>query len=768
MKWSGSRPVPWAGWNDFVAWAASFSLRQKVLGGFLGVVILVGLGASLMGTWMARDMIMDLSKDRLSGELIIAQSVIDSKKENIGLKLRLIAAKKELVERLNSNDISGLKNFLTLVAVENDLDFLTITDENGLVIVRAFGHEQVSSDVSQDPLLQQALKGAPASGILKFRKDRFIEENPVMEQRLAPGDVQHGLVIEAAQPLIEDGATHAVIYGGSAINENNSILDHMETLIFKNQKYDGRSIGYVTIYMDEETIATSIKNQVEIITDKRFKLRVKQDELNPNRPVINEKTIQGYNYITATQALKDSTGNTVAAIQLATLVQPTLMIVNKLVASFLVVALIGALLMAAITYYLVQWISKPLDNLLRAARAVGEGDLSHKVPVLARDELGELAESFNLMIKNLAESREKLEEWGKELASKVAAQTGELEQAHEQVARVKKLASLEKMADGMAHHLAHISDPLLPLHADIDEEQADIKRILVFDQDYKVLEMTTRVLDNEGFDVVSAKTAQEALKELQEDLFDIMIAQVDNTEMSAKEFLKEIKYKQPELLVIFTAPFRSTEEAVEAVKLGAFDYLPKPFGPHQIMLMVYTALQTRARVESTKKQLAEQRAEKIFQRLPVAIALADGAHRVVYHNRAFIDLASGAGNDTVTGKSFNELFGVDPLDKSADVDESPGSRWLELGKVGRTAKLYNFKLQEEDLRVLMLLDITETIRKDKEADVFKAETLSRAQQVIHQQMRVAQEIAGLLGETTAETKAALFELIQLAGKDGES
>ncbi len=64
----------------------------------------------------------------------------------------------------------------------------------------------------------------------------------------------------------------------------------------------------------------------------------------------------------------------------------------------------------------------------------------------------------------------------------------------------------------------------------------------------------------------------------------------------------------------------------------------------------------------------------------------------------------------------------------------------------------------------MLLDVTETVMKDLQADEFKTETISKAQQVIHQQMRVAQEIAGLLGETTAETKAALFELIKLAGE----
>jgi ActR/RegA family two-component response regulator/HAMP domain-containing protein len=767
MKWTGSRPVPWAGWNDFVAWAASFSLRQKALGGFLGVAVLVGLGASLMGTWLARDMIMNLAKKRLSGELTVAESVIGNIQQTTELKMRLIAAKQELTDGLSQNDLPGLRNFLALIAAENDLDYLTFTDASGQVVARAFGVEQTSMNASSNPLVSKAIQGAPRSGILKLGLDQIIQENPKLKERISNNGAESALVIEAAQPVANGSSTIGVLYGGIALNSNNKMIKGIEGLVFKNQRYKGKPIGYATIYESVRPIASSAVDQDFKSDEPELAPNIQQRVLSASESVINEETRQGISYITATGSLKDVAGNIVGSIQLASLVEPTMMMINKMVASFLLVALIGALLMAAITYYLVQWISKPLDNLLKAARAVGQGDLSHKVPVHARDELGEVAASFNLMIKNLAESREKLEEWGLELASKVAAQTGQLQQAQEQVARVKKLASLEKMADGMAHHLAHISDPLGAPPSDPDEE-SDLKKILVFDQDEKVLEMTTRVLDNEGFDVVSARSSQEALKELQEDLFDIVIAQVDPPDISGKEFLKEIKYRQPEVLVIFTAPFKSTEDAVEAVKLGAFDYLPKPFGPHQIMLMVYTSLQTRAAVESTKKQLAEQRAEKIFQRLPVAIALADGAHRVVYHNKAFIDLASGAGIDSVTGKSFKELFGVDPLDSTADVDEGGGSRWLELDKVGRTAKLYNFKLLEEDLRVLMLLDITETIRKDKEADVFKAETLSRAQQVIHQQMRVAQEIAGLLGETTAETKAALFELIQLAGKQGES
>jgi PleD family two-component response regulator len=138
-----------------------------------------------------------------------------------------------------------------------------------------------------------------------------------------------------------------------------------------------------------------------------------------------------------------------------------------------------------------------------------------------------------------------MEAWGEQLASK-AAQTGELDQAREQVARVKKLASLEKMADGMSHIMAHISDPMLSL-AGNDDETGATNRILILDSDEKVLEVCERILDSEGFDVSLTRTVNEALEELEKQFFDVVVADIDMPEMSGKELLKEIKYRQPEV-----------------------------------------------------------------------------------------------------------------------------------------------------------------------------------------------------------------------------
>ncbi|AFM23216.1 response regulator [Desulfomonile tiedjei] len=756
-----SKRVPWKSWNDFTGWAQDFSLKKKVLGGFLGVVILVGLVTSLIGTRLARETILERARIRLFSDLATAGFILRSSQETLELKIRLVTGSDKLRDLIEKKDLKGLRERLSIIAVENDLDFLSVIDANGKLLARAFVEEGTPAKIADDALLTAAMGGKEASGLMLVSTQRLALENPTLLQKL---DSKNGMIMEAAHPLVIDSKTNAVLYGGTLLNNNNLIVDRISHRLFRGEVYNRRELGYVAIYQHDRAISSTLKTReglpvIGFIADPR----IREEVLQKGQSEITWESQMGAKYLSATEPVKDWENKIIGAIQVATLEQPITLVIDQLVATFLIVGFLGVLLMAAISYYLVQWINRPLEQMLYAARGAAEGDLSREVPVVARDEIGELAATFNLMIRNLAESRNKLEDWGKQLASKVAEQTGELNQAREQVARVKKLASLEKMADGMAHIMQHISDPLLIFPSSEDESGAT-SRILVLDTDEKVLEICQRILESEGFDVKTTRSVNEALNALEQQFFDIVVADIDMPEMGGQELLKEIKYRQPEVLVIMTASFKATEEAVETVKLGAFDYIPKPFGPHQILLMIYTALQTREMLKKTRKQHAERRAETIFQRLPVAIALADEAHRVVYHNNAFIELAAPDGHEPIQGKTFRQLFGVDPLDKD---EEDSSSRWLQLEKVGRTAKLYNFELPEEDLRVLMLLDITETVMKDQQADVFKAETISKAQQVIHQQMRVAQEIAGLLGETTAETKAALFELIKLAG-EGES
>lgn len=757
--------VPWRGWSDFIGWAQDFSLRQKVIGGFLGAVVLVGLATSLAGTRLARETIISTARNRLHSDLATAAYVLKSSQQTLDLKIRLMADSEGISSLIGKGSHKDLQNSLAVMAQENDLDFLSVTDEKGRILARAFVAEPVrNGDVSLDTFVSTALKGKKLSGLRLMPLSALEQESSALTQRLKGTDLDKGMVVESAYPLMSQDRIVGTLYGGFMLNNNNVLVDRISRLLFKEDKFEGKDAGGVTIYQGVKAISTTLRgdNGLPLVgsmaDDQVGSQVVGKGEMNTAW-----ESQAGKRYLSTSEPIRDFQGNIIGALHVATQEHPITIVIDRLMVTFLFIGMLGVLLMGGITYFLVTWINRPLDQMLNAARKAADGDLSHEVPVVARDEVGELAATFNLMIRNLAESRTKLEAWGKELASKVAAQTGELAQAREQVARIKKLASLEKMADGMAHLMAHIADPMVGLAP--GEDGSPTSRVLILDTDEKVLEVCERALEDQGLDVKLTKSAREAFEQLESRFFDVVVAAVDLPEMGGKELFKEIKYRQPEVLVIMTSPFKDTEEAIETVELGAFDYIPKPFGPHQITLMIFTALQTRHMLDTSRHEHAQQRAEVIFQRVPVAIALADEAHRVVYHNNAFLELAAEHGQENVQGKTFKELFGVDPLEFDED---GRGSKWLELQKVGRTAKLYNFTLPEEDLSVLMLLDVTETVKKGQQADVLRAETITRAQQVIHQQMRVAQEIAGLLGETTAETKVALFELIKLAGEQGEA
>ncbi|MFC1689371.1 sensor histidine kinase [Pseudomonadota bacterium] len=124
----------------------------------------------------------------------------------------------------------------------------------------------------------------------------------------------------------------------------------------------------------------------------------------------------------------------------------TIRIIGLALGFVMLAALLVSVLVGRIVY-------RPLEDLKDGSERLADGDLEHPIPVRSNDELGQLAESFNSMMRRLRKSRAELQEWGRTLEQKVEAATHELQIAQAEAARSEKLASVGLLAAGIAHEL---------------------------------------------------------------------------------------------------------------------------------------------------------------------------------------------------------------------------------------------------------------------------------------------------------------------------
>lgn len=116
-------------------------------------------------------------------------------------------------------------------------------------------------------------------------------------------------------------------------------------------------------------------------------------------------------------------------------------------------------------------------------------------------------------------------------------------------------------------------------------------KVLVVDDELSMREFLTILLEREGYDALSAANADQALKLLNDDLFDLIISDVQMPGLNGIDLLARVKAMAPDTAVLMMTAFSAAEQAVEAMKLGAYDYIAKPFKIEEIKLLIRNALE---------------------------------------------------------------------------------------------------------------------------------------------------------------------------------
>ena len=173
-------------------------------------------------------------------------------------------------------------------------------------------------------------------------------------------------------------------------------------------------------------------------------------------------------------------------------------------------------------------------------------------------------------------------------------------------------------------------------------------RILVADDEEGLREFVADALTDDGHVVARAADGAEALQHLSRESFDLVITDLRMPRIDGLAVLQRLRAEQPDAEAIMLTAHGSVESAVEAMRLGAFDYLEKPIsGPAQLRLLVARALERRSLLTAKDRAEREQPAlPPLTWRDPVMDTVVESLRRVAPTNATVLLTGeSGSGKE---------------------------------------------------------------------------------------------------------------------------
>ncbi len=167
------------------------------------------------------------------------------------------------------------------------------------------------------------------------------------------------------------------------------------------------------------------------------------------------------------------------------------------------------------------------------------------------------------------------------------------------------------------------------------------EEVLVVDDEPQMLIAIHETLRRQGYAITTAGSAREALCRLKERYYHLVLTDVRMPEMSGIDLLKKVKASRPQTPVVLLTAYGTIQNAVDAMKQGAFDYLLKPFSSESLETVVRRAL------DSTPEQEAEHSYEILTQDPAFALVLDRARQAAASTATVLIEAESGTGKELV-------------------------------------------------------------------------------------------------------------------------
>jgi two-component system NtrC family sensor kinase len=448
------------------------SLRTKLIASFLFVVVAGGILSSLIGTRLVADAIVSQARNKVKHDLNTAWLIYNQSLDRIRDVVQLTAAGRTLPELMESRRWKSLEEFLIKRRKDFGLDTLTLADARGKVLLRTHHPFQTGDDQGFDPLVQRALKGEPAASTAIVPREELEKERndlaeraftlfvPTPKAKEVPVDRQtSGMMLKAACPVWDgSGRLMGVLYGGVLLNRDFQIVDKVRDLLYGEGRYKGKEMGTATIFQGDLRISTNVldeKGQRAIGT--RVSEEVYQAVLEKGELWLDRAFVVHDWYLTGYQPIKDITGKIVGILYVGMLEAPYVDLRNRVVYSFFGIGVLGVVIVVLLYFFISSAITRPLREMAAATGKIADGDLSVELSSKSKDEIGQLAESFNYMLVRLKQARQELENYGRVLEEKVEERTQQLTKMQDHLIQSEKMASMGQLAASIAHE---VNNPL--------------------------------------------------------------------------------------------------------------------------------------------------------------------------------------------------------------------------------------------------------------------------------------------------------------------